>query len=589
MSNVVNLSPLTTYYLKSYATNSIGTAYGNEFTFTTPAILPTVVTGDISNILSTSATVGGNITSDGGAMVTHRGVCWSTSPNPTLANNVAVDGVGKGTFTGKLENLQPAITYYVRAFATNIVGTAYGNEKTVTTMDACEGASTVKDYNGNTYNTIAFGRQCWMKQNLRATAYSDGTTISLSTSTTNSTTKYRYYPDNLSSNVSGYGYLYNWPAVMNDAESSSANPSGVQGPCPVGWHVPSDAEWTELTDYISLQSQYGCGTATYICKALASTETEWTYSSTTCNTGNTLSPNNASGFNARPTGRFINTGAVDFGGNAGFWTATASSANSIYRRDINYNYSYFVRGTNSAYVGRGVRCVKNPDFHDTQSCPGTPTVTDNDNHIYNTVQIGKQCWMKQNLRTTKYPDGTPIPLGATTSTTTGFYYHVNGDSTNDASYGLLYNWVSAMDSTASSNAVPSGVRGICPENWHLPSYNEFQQLKEYISGQSYFYCGGDNSYIAKSLASTTGWSSTSTQTCSVGNTSAANNATVFTATQAGIYNGNYYDFGETEYFWTATGYNSGNAWSFYIYYTNATVPIYTYTKARGQSVRCVKD
>ena len=128
----------------------------------------------------------------------------------------------------------------------------------------------VTDIDGNEYKTVKLGNQVWMAENLRTTRYADGTPIPLGTEASLDVA-YRYYPNYNRANVSKYGYLYNWAAVMNGSASSEANPSGVQGICPDGWHVPSDAEWTELTNYVSSQSQYVCGDDTnYIAKALAS-------------------------------------------------------------------------------------------------------------------------------------------------------------------------------------------------------------------------------------------------------------------------------------------------------------------------------
>lgn len=134
VSSVTGLNPLTTYYLRAYATNSTGTAYGNEISFTTTATTPTVTTDAASSITTTTATSGGNVTSDGGSAVTARGVCWSTSPNPTTANSKTTDGSGTGTFTSSLTGLSSGTTYYVRAYATNGIGTAYGNQVSFSTV-----------------------------------------------------------------------------------------------------------------------------------------------------------------------------------------------------------------------------------------------------------------------------------------------------------------------------------------------------------------------------------------------------------------------------------------------------------------------
>ena len=219
---------------------------------------PSVSTSILSQNTDSTATCGGNVGYDGGAPVTARGVCWGTSPNPTVNDSHTTNGSGTGYFTSSITGLAPNSVYYVRAYATNSQGTSYGEQRSFTTHPTCSGSPTVTDYDGNVYQTVQIGNQCWMKENLRTTHYADGTTIPLGTSTS-TTTSYRYNPNNDANNVPTYGYLYNWTAVMNGAGSSIATPSGVQGVCPTGWHVPSDAEWTQLTDYVGSQSVYLCG------------------------------------------------------------------------------------------------------------------------------------------------------------------------------------------------------------------------------------------------------------------------------------------------------------------------------------------
>ena len=305
-SYITGLTPGTTYYVRAYATNSIGTQYGEQRSFMTSTSIPTVTTDVITNITDTSATCGGNVIFDGGATVTARGACWSVVSNPTLNDSHTVDGSGMGSFTSNIIGLTAGITYYVRTYATNSMGTAYGEEKIFTTFSVpvgdalpCPSSPIVTDFDGNTYNTVLIGNQCWMAENLRTTKYADGTNIPLGTGTY-STTAYRYYPNNSSSNVLTYGYLYNNKAVMRYSSSSSANPSGVQGVCPNGWHVPSDAEWTQLTDYVGSQNQYICGSNnTYIAKALAA-PTAWNSTPSFCAIGNNPTDNNATGFGGMP-------------------------------------------------------------------------------------------------------------------------------------------------------------------------------------------------------------------------------------------------------------------------------------------------
>ena len=132
-SNLTGLSPGTTYYVKAYAINSLGTGYGSEVIFTTPAVLATLTTNPITNIGTTTATGGGNITSNGGATITISGICWSTSQNPTTANPKTTNGTLTGTFTSNLTGLTTKTTYYVRAYATNSAGTSYATQVSFTT------------------------------------------------------------------------------------------------------------------------------------------------------------------------------------------------------------------------------------------------------------------------------------------------------------------------------------------------------------------------------------------------------------------------------------------------------------------------
>jgi hypothetical protein len=132
------LNPHTTYYFRLKGTNAAGTVYGTDTSFTTGDTLPIVTTTPVTSILSKTAKSGGTITSDGGSAVTDRGVCWNTTPNPTKSNNRTYDGTGTGSFTSSIFALTQKTKYYVRAFATNTIGTAYGNEETFTTVSSLD-------------------------------------------------------------------------------------------------------------------------------------------------------------------------------------------------------------------------------------------------------------------------------------------------------------------------------------------------------------------------------------------------------------------------------------------------------------------
>ena len=220
-------------------------------------------------------------------------------------------------------------------------------------------------------------------------------------------------------------------------------------------------------------------------------------------------------------------------------------------------------------------------------------VTDYDGNTYHTVQIGSQCWMKENLRTTHYADGTAIPTTSYYSSTTGYYYQ--NPNINVVSYGLYYNWPAVMKGAASSNANPSGVQGVCPDGWHVPSDNEWYQLANFVSSIPRYRCNNSSTNIGKVLASKTGWNSNS-GTCYVGNNMTANNATYFSAMPAGRRENNYSgvgsfaNVGENSLFFTTTEYDATYSIGRGLGYGSAQLGRSTYYyKNYGYSVRCMKD
>jgi hypothetical protein len=135
VSSITNLTTGNTYYVRAYATNANGTSYGNQtsFSISTPSNFPVIATTPVSGVLSSSAISGGNVTADGGSPITQRGVVWGITAGPTTANSKTVDGTGTGSFTSTISGLLANTVYYVRAYATNANGTAYGNQVTFTT------------------------------------------------------------------------------------------------------------------------------------------------------------------------------------------------------------------------------------------------------------------------------------------------------------------------------------------------------------------------------------------------------------------------------------------------------------------------
>jgi uncharacterized protein (TIGR02145 family) len=241
-TNITGLTAATTYYVRAYAINSQGTAYGSQQTFTTSQALslPTVTTTAATTVTSTGASMGGNVTADGNATVTERGVVYATTQTPTTSNIKVTIGTGSGVFTSNVTGLISGTTYYVRAYAINSQGTSYGSQEHFTTS----GILTIVDMDGNAYSTVNIGSQIWMKENLKTTKYNNGLSIiNLADNTwaDNSTSgpgpAYCWY-NNLIINKNTYGALYNWYAVETGRL------------CPEGWHVPTEADWIILITFL---------------------------------------------------------------------------------------------------------------------------------------------------------------------------------------------------------------------------------------------------------------------------------------------------------------------------------------------------
>jgi uncharacterized protein (TIGR02145 family) len=211
-------------------------------------------------------------------------------------------------------------------------------------------------------------------------------------------------------------------------------------------------------------------------------------------------------------------------------------------------------------------------------CPGSQVIDANEN-IYNTVAIGTQCWMKENLKVTKYNNGDDIP--DETANTSGWRTLITGARTEYvaagvtgyvSTYGYLYNWYAATDS-----------RKICPTGWHVPTDSDWNKLVKYLH----------------SAADTT--ANSSTQSSSAGalmkkndvlwTTNTGTNSSGFSALPGGYrdYDGSFTNVCCSAFFWSATASDSSNAWYRTLYDYDSSVDRYIYFKSVGASVRCLKD
>lgn len=220
------------------------------------------------------------------------------------------------------------------------------------------------------------------------------------------------------------------------------------------------------------------------------------------------------------------------------------------------------------------------------------TLIDYDNNVYQTVVIGSQCWMRENLRVTHYADGTAVAAGEQTSSSTAYYYNPGTSAYETEIFGLLYNLRAArrasQDTYTDNN--PSGMQGICPNGWHLPSNAEFEQMVNFLSHNTQNLCQNNTANVGKSLASNQNWQTSSTN-CAVGNNLSDNNLSLFTAQPAGYYDGAFQSLYTECRFWTASRNGSTSSQCVYrgLNYNGATLLYDNMTQEKGCSVRCVKN
>ena len=232
-------------------------------------------------------------------------------------------------------------------------------------------------------------------------------------------------------------------------------------------------------------------------------------------------------------------------------------------------------------------------IQDGSPCPGAPTVTDIDGNVYNTVHIGDQCWMRENLRVTRYENGDSIAFvpHSELSASVPYRYAPNQETLNVPIYGYLYNWPAAMHDGLPNNLVPSGVQGVCPDGWHLPSQAEIMLMVSYVSSQNRYWCDDNKNNLAKALSDTLGWvaNPNNCPSCCPSNDSSTNNATGFSLVPAGwrYYYGCF--FGRLVEMWSTTFY-SNRVSALSIDTTDPYVSYMEYAeRTDGCVVRCLKD
>ncbi|MGD0341741.1 MAG: fibrobacter succinogenes major paralogous domain-containing protein [Bacteroidales bacterium] len=293
--------------------------------------VPTLTTATLTNITLTMANSGGAISNEGSDIIIARGVCWSTGIKPTIADNKTIDGTGIGSFTSNITNLSPNTKYYVRAYATNSIGTGYGNLLILKTY-----TGTVSDIDGNVYYTVKIDQKIWMAENLKVTHFNDGSPISNVNDdalwANSSSPEYCWYNNDSVTYKATYGALYNYYAI------EKANL------CPEGWYTASYPDWETLIAYLGGQSVAGG-------KLKEAGLINWQ----SPNTGAT----NESGFTGLPGGYRDRYGYFSLIGIAGYWWCVGDAGlYDAYYKTVDMGFERWIAsGSSLGNYGVSVRCT----------------------------------------------------------------------------------------------------------------------------------------------------------------------------------------------------------------------------------------
>ena len=604
-SIMTGLLPNTKYFVRAYVKKSTTTIYGDKilFFYTLSIGKPVVNTDTVTNITASSATATGNLTSlgEGVLSVIQHGHCWSSGTTTPVIGDDSKSSLGStdktGNYESQLVGLSENTVYYVRAYATNDAGTAYGDTISFTTSKKINAEFDASPTSGYLPLSVQFTDRSTGDINSWSWDFGDGGTstvqypsytyndpgsysVTLTVSNDNnsdSETKHNY----IIVNLSGTAPVANFTAdktSITEGENVSFTDQSVNVPTGWSWTFGDGGTSTDpnpshqyntqgsYTVKLTVSNSYGSDTETrnnYITVSAsgAAPVANFTADKTSITVGETVNFTDQS-TNGPTSWSWI------FGDGG-----TSSSPNPPHQYNTEGTYNVTLTATNS--YGSDAETKYNYIAVESDQ-----TVTDYDNNTYNTVQIGSQVWMAENLATTHYSNGTALVdgtgAGDISMDITTKYYFAPGDNQSDvATYGRLYTWAAIMNGAASSNSNPSGVQGVCPSGWHVPSDSEWKELEMGLG-------------MTQTEADDTGWRGTDE-----GYELREGGSTGFNALMAGGRDTiDFWGLGSWTDFWTTTEYEENptiGAWYRFLQNDYSTIRRTYGLKPYSTSVRCIKD
>ena len=560
------MKPKRNYLLSFFTTSAItGILFFCSCKKEDPVEIPMLGDLSISDIAANSAVITGSIECDGGTVLSDLGIVWNSTGNPSLESHEGKRSASlhEGIFTITLTELSPGTIYYVRGYATNSEGTAYCDQLKFTTSGELAAVTTSK-VNEITASSAVSGGEVTDEGGLEVTVRG----VVWSTSENPDT------EDN--------------EGITEDGSGPGVFASELTGLSP------------ETTYYVRAYATNSAGT-TYGEQESFETRKEEVITYTLA-----LSVNPSESGEVTGTGNYQEGEEVEINADAndGYkfvsWTGDTDYISNV---DAEIT-TVIMPGSNISLTANFDDDYRNGNGLTGEPCPGMPTFTDErDGNVYNTVLIGDQCWLQENL---KYlPEVSP---SSTSSETDPHYfvYDYQGTDISEAvntnyyqKYGVLYNWPAAMNGAGISSDNPSGVQGVCPAGWHLPSDSEWTQLVDYVISQGYPNEGDNPNGAGNALKSCRQAGSPLGGECATSdhprwdsdNTHYGTDHFGFSALPAGrrSSNGDFYRIGRSGYWWSSTEFSSTSAWNRYIWQNHGSVSHIHYTKALGFSVRCVRD